>query len=304
MMLAGVAGVASAADNVPRIPWTGTNPYGFAIGDSVLRDCGPEFGMGWRSLGFIGWPGSDTRAMRARLESGTEGWDWTTEPSNAEERVWFRDAGWLVIGLGTIDVKSMGADEFRGNVDWFLGQSRGRPVLWFNIVNPPFQAQVDAFNAVLYEATTRWPNLKVMDWARWVQLNPGSLIDGVHVATSYGCTEGRDRLIRHAAPDVPGETAPRGYWYEDRSTTGPVRLNGWGATNAPDRRGRLEVNVRADWAHVGRWPVDKPTSDLWAQTASGRGFGIEIDPGFRGRLLCLDLVDAAGQFTALGCRRV
>ena len=298
-----VAGVTPAtADDRPGIPWTGTNPYGFAIGDSVLRDCGEQFGVGWRSLGMVGWPGADTRAMRDRLTQTSEGWDWTTEDSNAMERLWFRDAGWLVIGLGTIDVKTMSAEEFRGNVDWFLAQAGGRPVLWFTIVNPPFQPQVDAFNAVLAEAAGRWPNLKIMDWARWVQQNPGSLSDGVHAAYPSTCTEGRDRLIRHAAPDVPGETRPRGYWYEEPSRAGSFRMNGWGATNTPNLAGPLQVNVRADFWHVGRWPVDQPSSDLWARTASGRAFGVGMGGEWRGRLLCLDLVDAAGQFTPLGCR--
>ncbi len=49
--------------------------------------------MGWRSLGYIAWPGANTRHMRERLTIRTEGWSWSTESSNAEERLWFRDAG-------------------------------------------------------------------------------------------------------------------------------------------------------------------------------------------------------------------
>lgn len=296
---------APAQADTPRVPWTGANPYVFALGDSIVQQCGEQFGMGWRSLGFIGWPGSDTSTMRGRLDgTGAKTWDdWTvTESSLEEERTWFRDAGSLVIGLGTNDVKVMEAAQFRANIDWYLEQSRGRPVQWFNITNPPFQAKVDQFNAELLAAEKRWPNLKVMDWARWVRENPGQLHDGVHVSFPSGCTEGRDRLVRHAAPDEPGKTAPDGYWYPAPGGTGSFALNGWGAPNVPDKRGPLQVNVRADYKHVGRWSVSGGTNDPWALAASGRAFGVGMGPEWRGRLFCLDLVDSAGQFTALGCR--
>lgn len=296
------------ASDTPGIPWTGGNPYGWTMGDSIIEQGGQDAGLGWRSLGFIGWPGADTTMMRGRIE-GTipeSSWPaWTvTEDSVEMERVWFRDAGFWQIGLGTNDVKTMSADQFRANVDWFLEQSRGRPVLWFNIVNPPFQAQADKFNAVLNDATDRYPNLKVLDWATWVRQNPGALMsDGVHIATPYGYDEGRYRLTRAAAPELAADTPPRGYWYWNPAGDGSFGLNGWGSTNAPDPRGPLEINVRADWQHVGRWPVDRATGDLWARTASGHGFGIGMGPGDRGHLYCLDLVDAAG-FTSLGCRTV
>ncbi len=67
--------------------------------------------------------------------------------------------------------------------------------------------------------------------------------------------------------DAPGKTAPDGY---------------------------LQVNLRSDYQHVGRWPVRNATADLSAQAASGRGFDFLIDPGFR----------HAGQFTSLGCHTV
>lgn len=305
LLAIGLSPATAQAD--PTIKWTGSNPYVFAVGDSIVQQCGEYYGMGWRSLGFIGWPGADSWAMKGRLEgSGTPAWPaWTvTESSVEEERTWFRDAGSLVIGLGTNDVKIMSVAQWSTMIDWFMEQSRGRPVEWFNIVNPPFQSTVDAFNAELRAAEQRWPNLKVLDWEKWVQQNPGQLHDGVHVSYPSGCTEGRDRLVQAGAPDIPGQDAPRGYWYWDSGKTGPVRLNGWGATNVENRQGPLWVNVRADFVHVGRWLVDRPTGDLWAQTASGRAFGIELDASFHGKLICADLVDAKGQFTSLGCRTV
>jgi hypothetical protein len=310
MVVAIVLGVFAAsptparAGERPTVTWTGTNPYGFALGDSVLQQCGEGFGMGWRSLGFVGWPGANTRHMRERLTIATEGWSWTTERSNAEERQWFRDAGFLVIALGTNDVKELTAAQFRDNVNWFMSQSRGRPVAWFDIHNPPFQTAVDAFNAELRAATDRWPNLKVIPWDRFVRENPSVVTsDQVHVATAaFGCEQARNRLVQFAAPHVPGRTAPLGYWYEDWSRSGPVRLNGWGAGNVNSREAVIAVNIRSDGGHVARFPVSAPTSDIWAQTASGRAFSVTLTENFRGHHVCLDLVDAAGQFTSLGCR--
>ncbi len=127
--------------------------------------------------------------------------------------------------------------------------------------------------------------------------------DLVHVATyEFGCQQARNRLIQHAAPDVPGATAPRGWWYEDASRSGPIGLNGWGAGNVHSREAVIAVNIRSDGAHVARFPVSASTADIWAQAASGRGFSVSLTSNFRGHTICLDLVDAAGQFTSLGCR--
>lgn len=297
----------SPAPTAPGVPWTGDNAYGFYLGDSVAQQCGEYWGMSWRSLGFVGWPGATTEMMRGRLEgtSPDTAWPaWTvTESSVEEERLWFRDAGWLVFGLGTNDVKTMSPEQFRAQVDWYMEQARGRPSLWFDIVNPPYQAQADAFNAVLDQEAAHHPNLKILDWDAWVRYNPGALLaDGVHIATAFGCDEGRNRLIQAGAPDVPGQTAPRGYWYWNPTTSGSFALNGWGVSNDPDPRGPVELNVRVNWQHGWRTPVTNPTGDLWAQTASGHAFSLWLGPEWRGRYFCLDLVDKDERFTSLGCR--
>jgi hypothetical protein len=300
--------VPAVAGESPQIAWQGTNPYVFAIGDSLLEQCRQDFGMGWRSLGYIAWPGATAGDMRGRLDGTGFGWPaWTvTESSLEEERTWFRDAGSLVVALGTNDVKFTSIDEWRANVEWIMDQSRGRPVQWFTIHNPPFQGAVDAFNAELRLATDRWPNLKLMDWERYSRANPDVLLnDGVHLATyREGCQQARNRLIQTAAPAVPGRTAPVGFWYEDSMRSGPVRLNGWGAGYVPDPRATVAINVRVDWRHHSRIPVDKATSDIWAQSASGRAFGDTIGAEYRGHVACLDLVDSRDQFTSLGCRVV
>ncbi|MGY1617795.1 hypothetical protein ACI797_13740 [Geodermatophilus sp. SYSU D00691] len=300
--------VPASAGAVPTVAWQGTNPYMFAIGDSLLEQCGPSFGMGWRSLGYIGWPGATSDDLRGRLDGTGSGWpQWTvTESSVQEERQWFRDAGGLVLSLGTNDVKVLSLERWRANIDWFMTQARGRPVQWFTVHNPQWQATVDLFNAELRLATDRWPNLKLMDWERYAQENRGVLLfDKVHLATNaWGCQAARNRMIQHAAPAVPGRTAPIGYWYEAPRGTGPVGLNGWAAGFVPDPGKVVSVNVRVDWRHLTRFPADRPTGDLWAQTASGRAFGHTLGAQYRGHVVCLDLVDATHQFTALGCRVV
>ncbi|RFU21717.1 SGNH/GDSL hydrolase family protein [Geodermatophilus marinus] len=306
--LAAVRAAPAAAGDLPRVAWQGANPYVFAIGDSLLEQCRQDFGMGWRSLGYIAWPGATAGDMRGRLDGTGSGWPrWTvTESSVEEERLWFRDAGSLVLALGTNDVKFVSVAEWRDNVDWFMQQSRGRPVQWFTIHNPPHQGMVDAFNLELRLATDRWPNLKLIDWEAFSRADPGVLLsDGVHLATyREGCQMARNRLIQTGAPAVPGSTAPVGWWYEDTRRTGPVRLDGWGAGRVPHPQAPVAVNVRVDWRHHARVPVDRPSADIWAQTASGRAFSHTIGAEHRGRVVCLDLVDSRGQFTALGCRWV
>ena len=295
----------ASAGETPRVAWQGSNPYVFAVGDSILEQCGQYYGMGWRSLGFVGWPGATSDDMRGRLDGTGSGWpQWTvTESSVAEERQWFRDAGSLVVALGTNDVKTMSLARWRANIDWFMGQARGRPVQWFTIHNPQWQGHVDLFNAELRLATDRWPNLKLMDWAGYAQQNRDLLLyDKVHLATWRGCVEARDRMIQVAAPAVPGRTAPVGYWYPRNVPTGSVVLNGWAAGFVPDPSRTVSVNVRVDWRHLTRFAASSPTGDPWARTASGRGFEFWLGPEFRGHVFCLDLVDAAGQFTSLGCR--
>jgi len=295
----------ASAAGAPRIAWQGANPYVFAVGDSILQQCGEQFGMGWRSLGFIGWPGATSDDMRARLDGTGSGWPkfTVTESSVAEERLWFRDAGSLVVALGTNDVKTMSLARWRANIDWFMTQARGRPVQWFTIHNPQWQGHVDLFNAELRLATDRWPNLKLMDWERYAQEHRDVLLyDKVHLATWRGCVEARDRMIRFAAPAVPGKLAPIGYWYPRNVKTGPVVLNGWAAGFAPEPRATVSVNVRVDWRHLTRFAASVPTGDFWAQTASGRGFSSSLPATYRGHVICLDLVDAAGRFSALGCR--
>lgn len=292
--------------NIPTIPWVGTNAYVMALGDSLMEQCRKDFGMGTRARGFIGWPGASSTDMRQRLTSTAEGWGFTTEVSNYEERRRFVEAGAWVLGLGTNDCWKGTTDaQWIDNIEWFMRQAAGRPVCWFDIKQSgDLVARAAQLGHFLYDATTRHGNLKIIPWGEWALENPSALLpDGVHVATyEYGCQLGRNRLIQHAVPDAPGVISDRGYWYPHSSVAGQsIVLTGWGAS-AGRRTDVIQVNLRVDWKHVGRWPVNETSDDVFAKAASGRGWRIGLGPEWRGKLAAVDLVDANGTFTSLGSR--
>jgi uncharacterized protein with LGFP repeats len=99
--------------------------------------------------------------------------------------------------------------QFRANVEWFIQQSRGRPVTWLDIHDPYYPEQVARFNAVLRDAAARWQNLRILDWRGHVAAHPHVLAtDGVHIRDfDGGCRDGRLRLIQEAAPSVAGDPA-------------------------------------------------------------------------------------------------
>ncbi|WP_409331208.1 hypothetical protein [Trujillonella humicola] len=191
-------------------PWTVTDPTVFGVGDSLFHQCGSSLGVPDRSLGMVGWWGGTTTDLRLRLTTASGTWPFTTEPSHAEELRDFRAAGTWVIGLGTNDVRFLGLGEYRANVEWFLQQSAGRPVLWLDVHNAGHPAEVAAFNAVLHDAATRWPNLRVLPWNRFVAEHPGAVAaDGVHLSGyDLGCRQGRFALVRAALPQVAGSPDP------------------------------------------------------------------------------------------------
>jgi uncharacterized protein with LGFP repeats len=207
------AAPAEPATAATASPWVAPRPGVFGLGDSLFLQCGDSLGLGSRSLGMIGWWGGTTRDMRARLSTGTGTWPYMTEPSHAEELANFRNAGSLVIGLGTNDAGLLSVAEYRANVDWFMTQAAGRPVEWLNVYKPGIQATTDQFNKVLYDAAGRYPNLRILDWQGYARANPGALHrDGLHIGSNVGCEHGRFRLIRDNAPAVAGYTTPDPTW--------------------------------------------------------------------------------------------
>lgn len=177
----------------------------FGIGDSLFMQCGDTMGVGTRSMGIIGWSGATTDDLRARLSSTQSIWPWMTQPSHQAELDAFHDAGSLVIGLGTNDVVHLTAARYQANVEWFLTQAAGRPVLWFNI-HRPGSALVPQFNAILTAEAARWPNLRILDWSGLTAAHPELLVDGIHLASYGGCEASRFALIHAALPRVDGVT--------------------------------------------------------------------------------------------------
>jgi hypothetical protein len=292
--------------NIPSIPW-GTSKTGiFYAGDSLAEQCRKDFGMPERAFGFVGWPGASSSEMRARLSSMDEGWPYKTEPTNFEERVKFHEAGTIVLSLGTNDCWKGTTDvEWNSNIDWFMSVADGRPVCWFDIKqSTDWVPRSDQLSWYLYAATERYPNLKIIPWKEWCEENPSALLtDGVHIATyEFGCVQGRNKLMRLAVPDA---NITWGYWYPHTSLPGQsIHLTGWGAA-MPKRTDEQFVNLRVDWKHVNRWPVNQTTEDVYARAASGRGWEIWLGPEWKGKWAAVDLLDPkTGLMTPLGERRL
>lgn len=69
----------------------------------------------------------------------------------------------------------------RDQIDWYMRQADGKPVLWPNIgvrrgnlyVNHLFAAEAKVYNAALDDAARHWPNLHILDWAAVVHADAG-----------------------------------------------------------------------------------------------------------------------------------
>ena len=241
-VLGGLSGASPAAQAAGT--WTAEGPGVFGLGDSLFMQCGESLGVGTRSLGMIGWAGGTTEGIRGRLTSTAAAWPYLTEESHADELADLRSADTWVVGLGTNDVRgSVSASRYRANVDWVLQRAAGRPVLWFNLVNPDAGSRVNTFNGILANAATRWPNLRVLDWAGYVRDNPDAVMaDGVHLASYSACRDGRLALIRDVIPPVAVNGSPDPDWEDpppqdppvpDPVTTEYTRLGGPGGALGP-----------------------------------------------------------------------
>lgn len=89
------------------------------------------------------------------------------------------DAGYLAMG------SAVPAAE---RIDRMMALTAGKPVLWPTVVTLPTEtadgyqpASMRAFNAALADATQRYPNLHVYDWAALAEANPELFYeDGIH----------------------------------------------------------------------------------------------------------------------------
>ena len=219
-LLAGTAGPAAAEDTAV----TAASPSVFGVGDSLLLQCGESLGLGTRSLGMIGWVGGSSTDLRTRLTSTGNSWPYMTEASHAQEIADWKAASTWVIGLGTNDIATnTPASTFKANVDWFMARAAGRPVLWFNLHYPLHQKRIDTYNVVLAQAAQRYPNLTILNWARYAKAHPEALrADEVHLATFDACRDGRFALTRAAMPPVEGYEAQEPGWTDPAPVPPPT----------------------------------------------------------------------------------
>ena len=204
--------------------WAADTPSVFGFGDSLFMQCGGTLGLGTRSLGMIGWGSATSRDMRARLSSTTPDWPYMSESSHAEELADAHDASSWVVGLGTNDVRgTVTPAQYADNVNWFMQQAAGRPVLWFNLYYPAHQARVATFNAILAAAAAQWPNLRILDWNGYATAHPDVLnSDRVHLASFDACRLGRFALIQATIPPVTGDDSPHPDWVDPAPQSPPT----------------------------------------------------------------------------------
>ncbi len=318
--LAGASASAAADDALRGLPSAPTrswandgNPYVFAIGDSVLAGCvlsarqGGGLGLGWRDLGHVAWPGVTTTLMRQRLQ-GQGSWppETVTEDSNALEQVWFHDAGALIVGLGTNDVRHLTLEEYVDNVRWFLEQAHGRPVLWITSHDPVTQDRLDVFNAALRRLAAGAANLKVVEWDALLQQHPEHVRgDGVHPADGAACAA-YEALLDAAVPGVVGDDGPRGWWYGATRSSRFVTLHGWAAAWTSPRTDLPRVAVQVDGRPYTTAVVRAASAggDLYAEAASGRTWGIRLPLSAVGHPVCVQVLDGSGRRRDLGCATV
>lgn len=219
-LLGVVAGPASADASRAPVP---SLPDGrvLVLGDSISwQQCDgdqqvvlPRVGLlSARDGGCYGWSGATTAEMRELVDN--PGWAAPRlGPGRPAPRFGLRQrldaADLLVLGLGTNDaVRERDAydrarwpagdgawpyfhvplanGEFARQVDWFLQQARGRPVLWVDVgtrtPEPVFAASAVQYDAALVAAEARWPNLTVLRWSDRVRADGALLKDEAHVS--------------------------------------------------------------------------------------------------------------------------
>jgi hypothetical protein len=139
---------------------------------------------------------------------------WRTRLVEANARI-ASDA--YVVDLGINDTSGPGSPTGRGyagypaKIDWMMRLFAGKPVFWTNLpcaLEPHARAVGCAVvNASLAAATRRWPNLRLINWARVADAHPGYMTAGdIHYRTggdlAWATTVARalDRTFRQPTP--------------------------------------------------------------------------------------------------------
>jgi peptidoglycan/LPS O-acetylase OafA/YrhL len=98
--------------------------------------------------------------------------------------------GCWVFALGTNEAANVfvgGTPGLPGRIDLLMHEVKGQPVLWLTVrtlrtSGPWAEAQMQKWNAALAAACTRYPNMRVYDWAAQVQ-DAWFISDGIHFTT-------------------------------------------------------------------------------------------------------------------------
>jgi hypothetical protein len=99
--------------------------------------------------------------------------------------------GCWVIALGTNDTAnvSVGSTVGRmGRIQEMMSAAHGQPVLWVNVktldtAGPWAESSMRLWNATLRQACTRYPNLRIFDWAK-VAHDDWFISDGIHYTSA------------------------------------------------------------------------------------------------------------------------
>jgi hypothetical protein len=120
----------------------------------------------------------------------------------------------VVVALGTNDARSgLTAAEADTRIDEMMALATGKPVLWVNIYRSDTKgtmAAADLFDQQLGAATSRYPNLTVLDWSSYIQSRPELMGDDHIHLTSDGYLARAEWLARQIAAGLrlPNPDAP------------------------------------------------------------------------------------------------
>jgi len=120
----------------------------------------------------------------------------------------------IVVALGTNDARTgLTATEADTRIDEMMALATGKPVLWVNIYRSDTKgtmAAADLFDQELAAASSRYPNLTVLDWSSYIQSRPELMgEDHIHL-TADGYVARAEWMARQIAaglrlpiPDAP-----------------------------------------------------------------------------------------------------
>jgi peptidoglycan/LPS O-acetylase OafA/YrhL/lysophospholipase L1-like esterase len=101
--------------------------------------------------------------------------------------------GCWVIALGTNDTADVAIGSGVGRmarIQQMMSVADGQPVMWVDVISllssgPYSEANMQQWNATLRQACSRYPNMRIFDWASLAQSEPGWFIsDGIHYTSA------------------------------------------------------------------------------------------------------------------------